>query len=48
VTFSDAITSVRRWLWVEWVLTIPGHREAFEKLAPGLQRTLLNGLAQAA
>ena len=48
VTFSDAITSVRRWLWVEWVLTIPGHRGGFPKLAPGLRQILLTGLAQAA
>jgi hypothetical protein len=48
VTFSDAITSVRPWLWVEWVLTIPGHRGGFQKLAPGLRRILLTGLAQAA
>jgi len=47
VTFSDAITAVRRWLWVEWVLTIPGHRGGFQKLAPGLRRILLNGLAPA-
>src|SRR4051794_32367238 len=47
VTFSDAITAVRRWLWVDWVLTTPGHREGFEKLAPGLRRILLNGLAPA-
>jgi hypothetical protein len=48
VTFSDAITSVRRWLWLEWVLAIADHRGAFQKLAPGLRRTVLNGLAQAA
>ena len=48
VTFSDAITAVRRWLWREWVLSIPGHRHAFQKLAPGLQQILLNGLAPAA
>jgi DDE superfamily endonuclease len=47
VSFSDAITAVRRWLWVDWVLTIPGHRDGFEKLAPGLRQILLNGLAQA-
>ena len=34
VTFSDAITAVRRWLWVEWVFAIPGHREAFSKQRP--------------
>jgi hypothetical protein len=48
VTFSDAITAVRRWLWLEWILTIPGHRDAFQKLAPGFQQILLNGLAPAA
>jgi hypothetical protein len=48
VTFSDAITAVRRWLWVEWVLTIPGHRGGFQELAPGLRQILLDGLAQAA
>jgi len=48
VTFSDAITAVRRWLWLDWVLTIPGHRDGFQKLAPGLRQILLNGLAPAA
>jgi hypothetical protein len=48
VTFSDAITAVRRWLWLEWVLTIPGHREAFSKLSGPFRRILLNGLAPAA
>jgi hypothetical protein len=48
VTSSDAITSVRRWLWVEWALTIPGHRGGFQKLAPGLRQILLTGLAPAA
>jgi hypothetical protein len=48
VTFSDAITAVRRWLWVEWVLAIPGHREAFSKPGRPLRRILLNGLAPAA
>jgi hypothetical protein len=48
VTFSDAITAVRRWLWLEWVLALPGHRDALEKLDPGLRQILLNGLAPAA
>jgi hypothetical protein len=48
VTFSDAITVVRRWLWLEWVLAIPGHRDTFQKLEPGLRRILLNGLAPVA
>lgn len=48
VTFSDAITAVRRWLWMQWVLAIPGHREAFSKLSGPFRQILLNGLAPAA
>jgi len=48
VTFSDAITAVRRWLWLEWVLAIPGHRVAFSKLSGPFRQILLNGLAPAA
>ena len=45
VTFSDAITAVRRYLWVEGVFSISGHREAFEKLGRPLRQILLQGLA---
>jgi hypothetical protein len=48
VTFSDAITAVRRWLWVEWIFAIPGHRQGFTKLSRPLRRILLNALAPAA
>jgi DDE superfamily endonuclease len=48
VTFSDAITAVRRWLWREWVFATPGHREAFEKLPRPFRRLLLQALAPAA
>src|SRR4051794_20381647 len=48
VTFSDAITAVRRWLWVEWAFSLTGHREAFEKLGGPLQQIVLQGLAPAA
>jgi Archaeal putative transposase ISC1217 len=48
VTFSDALTAVRRWLWVEWVFAIPGHGAAFAKLARPFQQLLLAGLAPAA
>jgi len=48
VTFSDAITAVRRWLWLEWVLAVLGHHEAFHKLKPECRQILLNGLAPAA
>jgi hypothetical protein len=48
VTFSDAITAVRRWLWLEWVFATPGHRGALGKLRGGLRRILFNALAPAA
>lgn len=48
VTFSDALTAVRRWLWVEWVFAIPGHATAFSKLSRPFQRLLLAGLTPAA
>jgi DDE superfamily endonuclease len=48
VTFSDAITAVRRWLWVEWIFAMPGHRGAFSKLSGPFRQILLSGLATAA
>ena len=48
VTLSDALTSVRRWLWVEWVFAIPGHAAAFAKLSRPFQQLLLANLAPAA
>ena len=48
VTFSDAITAVRRYLWVEGVFALSGHREAFEKLGRPLRQILLQGLAPVA
>lgn len=47
VTFSDALTAVRRWLWVEWVFAIPGHATAFAKLSRAFQQLLLAGLTPA-
>jgi DDE superfamily endonuclease/Archaeal putative transposase ISC1217 len=47
VTFSDAITAVRRWLWQEWIFAIPGHREAFAKLSLPFRQLVLHGLAPA-
>ena len=47
-TFSDAITAVRRWLWQEWIFTIPGYHTAFSKLHRPFQSMLLNALAPAA
>ncbi len=46
--FSDAIAAVRRWLGLEWVFAIPGHRVAFQELKTGFRRILLNALAPAA
>ncbi|HEX5270343.1 MAG TPA: hypothetical protein VFW33_07650, partial [Gemmataceae bacterium] len=47
VTFSDALTAVRRWLWVQWVFAIRGHGTAFAKLSRPFQQMLLAGLAPA-
>ena len=47
-TFSDAITTVRRWLWTEWVFARLGHDEAFAKVPDGLREILLPALAPAA
>ena len=48
VTFSDAITAVRRWLWTQWVFPRAGHADAFEKLPPSFRQMLLYALAPAA
>ena len=47
VTFSDALTAVRRWLWLEWVFAIPGHSREFSKLSRPFQHLLLAGLTPA-
>ncbi len=47
-TFSDAITTVRRWLWWDWVFAHHGRGEAFSKLPRELRETLLSALAPAA
>jgi hypothetical protein len=48
VTFSDAITAVRRWLWDEWVFATPEHKGAFAKIPPRLRTALLEAVAPAA
>ena len=48
VTFSDAITAVRRWLWLEWVFAIPGYQSAFANLSRPFRSLLLHALAPAA
>jgi DDE superfamily endonuclease len=48
VTFSDAITAVRRWLWTHWVFPRTGHGAAFEKLSQPFRQLLLYAIAPAA
>jgi hypothetical protein len=48
VTFSDAITAVRRWLWVEGVVAMTGDRAAVQKRGRPRRQILLSGLAPAA
>jgi hypothetical protein len=48
VTFSDAITAVRRWVWSEWVFVMCGHKETFTQLPDAFRETLLYALAPAA
>jgi hypothetical protein len=47
VTFADALSAVRRWLWQGWLLASPGQDQAFAKLARPLRELLLSGLAAA-
>lgn len=48
VTFSDAVTAVRKWLWGEWVFRLAGQQDHFAKLPEDFQDLILNGLAPAA
>jgi hypothetical protein len=48
VTFSDAITAVRRWLWAHWVFPRAGHAETFAKLPEAFQQFLLAAITPAA
>jgi|SRR5215475_5471253 len=48
VTFSDALTAVRRWLWAEGVLPQAGGGTALEKLPGPVRELLLTTLAPAA
>jgi hypothetical protein len=47
LTFSDAITLVRRHIWRNWVLESPHHVIAFQKLTPKEKHTLLELITQA-
>ncbi|MBN1590523.1 MAG: transposase [Pirellulales bacterium] len=46
--FSDAISAVRRWLWVEWAFVTHGQSDTFTKLPRPLRELLLFALTQAA
>jgi hypothetical protein len=48
VTFSDAITAARRWLWTHWAFVRGGHKDPLAKIPEPLRRTLLYALAPAA
>ena len=48
VTFSDAISAVRRQLWLEGVFESHGQTEAFRNLPRPLKAVLLAALAPAA
>ena len=48
VTFSDALTAVRRWLWTEWVFPQVDENAAIQKLPDELREMLLTTLAPAA
>ncbi len=48
VTFSDMMTCVRRAIAEQWFFHTPDDRQAFSKLSPSLQDTILYALAPAA
>ena len=48
VTFSDALTAVRRWLWSEWVFPQAEGGVAVEKLPGPTREIILSALAPAA
>jgi hypothetical protein len=47
VTFSDALTVVRRWLWSAWVFPQAGGDAAIQQLPQPLQTLLFPALAPA-
>lgn len=48
VTFSDAITVVRQWLWSDWVFPQAGGGTAIQKMPQPLKTLLFSALAPAA
>lgn len=47
-TFSDAISTVRRWLWTDWLFAQHGQAQTFAQLPAALQEIVLQALAHAA
>lgn len=47
VTFSDAITLVRRDLWRRWIFATPAFKRVMQKLTPNQKRQLTNMLTLA-
>src|SRR5262249_2245107 len=41
VTFSAALTAVRRWVWSEWIFVMGGHPEAFAQLPDALRKVII-------
>lgn len=48
ITYSDAITVVRRWLWEDWILPHHDQQGLFKNIPLSLRITLLRALAPAA
>jgi hypothetical protein len=42
VTFSSALSAVRRWLWIRWVFARVGHANAFSIATEDFRQLLLN------
>lgn len=48
ITFSDALTAVRRWLWSEWVFPQAEGGTAIDKLPGPTREIIFSALAPAA
>jgi hypothetical protein len=47
VTFSDAVTIVRRDLWRHWIFENPTYKPVVEKLSPKQRRQLIRAITLA-
>lgn len=48
VTFSDAISAVRRWIWQDWILSTPRFGASFKNLPRIVRETVLSAMTPAA